>query len=226
MFRRLIVSLALAGAMAGTTVPAHATHDWNGYHWARTANPFTISLVDSVTDSWNTYLTSVSADWTASSVLDSVVAAGDDSTRTRKKCPTVIGKMRVCNASYGFNGWLGISEIWISGSHIVRARARVNDSYFSRASYNNPYARRHVLCQEVGHAFGLGHQYAVSCMNDDAGISDPAYVSPNAHDFEELESIYGHLDSSTSVSSPSGGGQPQVHQDGELTRVRWVFRAR
>ncbi len=34
--------------LVATATPASANHSWNGYHWARTANPFTIKLGDNV----------------------------------------------------------------------------------------------------------------------------------------------------------------------------------
>lgn len=215
--------------------PAGAEHSWGGYHWPRSQNPFALDLVDSMTASWDVYLGPVSVDWTASSVLDTPVVAGDASNNTRKKCPSPDGKVRVCNAAYGFNGWLGIAEIWISGGHIVKARARVNDSYFSLSTYDDPNAKRHVLCQEVGHVLGLDHQTAESCMDDRNGLFSEKYVSPNAHDYEQLVAIYGsHLDSGSSGSKPgkgNGNGKGNgrnvtVRADGGYTLITWVFPAR
>jgi hypothetical protein len=51
MIRRLLAGgVVLALATIGTAAPsANATHSWNGYHWARTANPFTLKLGDNLT---------------------------------------------------------------------------------------------------------------------------------------------------------------------------------
>lgn len=69
------------------------------------------------------------------------------------------------------------------------------------------------MCQEVGHIFGLDHQdidfdnaNLGSCMDY---TSDPASNQhPNQHDYDQLELIYSHLDSSTTVnqSLPSRNG--------------------
>jgi hypothetical protein len=199
MRRQLVVVLtALLAFFALETAPAFASHSWGNYHWARTANPFTLKLGDNVSGVWDTYLAQVSTDWSQSTVLDTLVVAGG----TRPKpCKATSGRVEVCNASYGNNGWLGIAQIWVSGAHIVKGVAKVNDYYFAFSPYNNSSARRHVLCQEVGHTLGLHHQYAVSCMNDEDGLSDPNYVDPNQHDYDQLGTIYAHTDSTTSVSS-------------------------
>src|SRR5438094_52420 len=36
---------------------ANANHSWGGYHWARTANPFTLTLGDNLSSTWDPYLT-------------------------------------------------------------------------------------------------------------------------------------------------------------------------
>jgi hypothetical protein len=199
---------ALGFAVFGAT-PALASHSWGNYHWARTANPFTLKLGDNVSGVWDTYLNQVSADWSQSTVLDTTIVAGG----TRPKpCKATSGRVEVCNARYGNNGWLGIAQIWVSGGHIVQGVAKVNDYYFGLSAYNSASARRHVLCQEVGHTLGLDHQYAVSCMNDEGGLSDPAYVDPNQHDYDQLGTIYAHTDSTTTVSSAQARNGMRIYR--------------
>ena len=96
---------------------AYASHSWGSYHWARTANPFTLKLGDNVSTVWDAYLTEASSDWSQSSILDTTVAAGSTDPR---KCRYTTGRVEVCNAKYGFNGWLGLAQIWVNGSHIVK----------------------------------------------------------------------------------------------------------
>lgn len=192
-----------------SVAPAGATNSWGSYHWARTSNPFSLKLVDSMTSAWDSYLGAVSGDWSSSSVLDTPVEAGSDSNDTRKKCAAPSGKVRTCNSAYGFNGWLGLAQIWVSGSHIVKASSKVNDSYFNTSTYNDPNAKRHVLCQEVGHTLGLDHQRAAdskSCMDDRNGLFDANFVSPNDHDYQQLVTIYSHTDSTSTVSASTASG--------------------
>src|SRR5438093_5615114 len=74
--RSLVVALASL-ALAGVASTASATHSWNGYHWARTANPFTIKLGNNVSSgAWTSALNTASGDWSASDVLNTTVVAG------------------------------------------------------------------------------------------------------------------------------------------------------
>ena len=201
---RAFRSIAILGSMvilAAIPATAQANHSWNGYHWARTANPFTVKVIDSMTSSWDDNLGIALSDWGASSVLNVSKQAGDDSSRTRKRCRAVSGQVRVCNATYGNNGWLGIAQIWISGSHIVQGVAKMNDTYLASSAYSETN-RQHVICQEIGHDWGLDHQDESgadlnTCMDYSSALDNP---HPNQHDYEELETIYAHLDSTSTVA--------------------------
>lgn len=47
--RRIVSALSGAVVLAAVTAaPAVANHSWSGYHWARTSNPFTVTLGDNV----------------------------------------------------------------------------------------------------------------------------------------------------------------------------------
>jgi len=204
--RSLAVLLGLA-LLAALPLSAQASHSWGNYHWARTANPFTIKVVDSMTSDWDDNLIKAIADWDASSVMDVVREAGDDSSKTRKRCAAVKGKVRVCNATYGRNGWLGLAQIWASGSHITQATAKMNDSYLASSKYSETN-RQHVICQEIGHDWGLDHQDESgadlnTCMDYSSKLDNP---SPNAHDYQQLVTIYGsHTDSSTTIAAAPAG---------------------
>lgn len=203
--KKLAYALVL---LCGLTVatPALASHSWGGYHWARTANPFTLRLGDNVTSAWDSYLAAASADWTTSNVLDTTVVRGSTTART---CRAVSGTVQVCNSTYGSTGWLGVAQIWINGAHITAGTVKLNDTYFKTISYNTPGWRQMVACQEVGHTFGLGHQdegfsntNLGTCMdytNNPArndGVGDNLH--PNTHDYDQLELIYAHLDTFSS----------------------------
>ena len=69
--RRFVAALGVAIlTFAASATPADANHSWNGYHWERAANPFTVPLGDNLSADWAGYLATASADWSASSVLD------------------------------------------------------------------------------------------------------------------------------------------------------------
>lgn len=42
---------------------SHADHSWGGYHWARTANPFTLKVVNNLSSNWTTQFNTAIADW-------------------------------------------------------------------------------------------------------------------------------------------------------------------
>lgn len=115
------------------------------------------------------------------------------------------GKIRVCNAAYGNNGWLGLASINIdSSSHITQGTAKMNDSYASTYA-SDPNEAAHVMCQEIGHTFGLGHtsedgSTQNTCMDYS---SSPTSTAPNQHDYDELAIIYGHTDTYNTYSNTS-----------------------
>ncbi len=232
-FKRYLVVLGvLAGVAALSGSAANATHSWGNYHWARTSNSFVLNLGDNVSSAWDSYLGGASSDWSASSVLDtSIGAGGTNNTKgkyTPKNCVPTSGRVEVCSAKYGANGWLGLAQIWVSGNHIVQGTAKVNDTYFNTAKYSPPAWKKLVMCQEISHTFGLDHQDETfnnvnlgSCTdytNAPAGgvyngfNYGPSNEHPNAHDFGQLEIIYAHLDSTATLgqTTSSGSGKSSV----------------
>jgi hypothetical protein len=207
----LVLSLAIL--VFPMSITAH--HRWARYHWQRAVNPLTLVVSENLSSGWVTYFNQAVNDWNASTVLSLSTASG---TKDPVSCFPTLGRIEVCNAAYGNNGWLGLAQIWTtSGSHIAQAITKVNDTYFNTAQYNTSAWRRLVMCQEVGHDFGLDHQDEIfdntnlgTCMdytNDPDGTiyGQLSNVSPNAHDYEELLNIYKHLDG----TGGGGGGRGQ-----------------
>ncbi len=180
------------------------SHSWGNYHWARQSNLLTLNVGDNVSTSWDSYLKTASSDWSKSRVLDTTLVTGGAGS---KRCQATSGRIEVCSDTYGYNGWLGIAQIWVSGSHITQATTKVNDSYFNLARYNTPGWRAMVVCQEVGHDFGLDHQdedfsnaNLGTCMDYTSNPEGPpSNEHPNRHDYDQLASIYKHLDSTTTA---------------------------
>ncbi len=213
--KTLIITVALLSLGAFALI-ANASHSWGNYHWARITSTFTLKLGDNVSGAWDLHLATTSIDWSApsatSTVLTTTIVAGGTNP---KVCRATSGRVEVCNAKYGNNGWLGIASIWVSGSHITQGTIKVNDTYFNVAPYNTPAWRQFVMCQEVGHTFGLGHVNETftdpntgSCMdytNNPSG--PPSNEKPNQHDYDQLATIYSHTDGTTTVgatASPKG----------------------
>ena len=222
----------------------------NPYHWAHTANPFTVKLGSNLTSAWTSFLEDASSDWsidgaltdffgpftTTNPVRTSVVAG----LTTGRKCRATSGRVEVCNARHGRNGWLGLASIWSSGDHIAQATVKLNDTYFgSGSSYDTPTWRAVVACHEVGHTFGLDHQDESganfhTCL-DYASAPDSWNTHPNRLDYSTLEASYEHLDSTdapaaTATSSGDGHGLRRLRDDLYVEnlghggrRYVWVF---
>lgn len=211
IYQRLAMAVAVGLVCASTAQVANANHFWGPYHWARTTPQFTLKLGNNLTTAdWKGHLAQASSDWNNNGntpVLTTIVAGQT----TAKQCAMVPGTTQVCNAAYGQRGWLGLASINIvDGEHITQGTAKMNDSYFNLAYYNNPNERLHVMCQEIAHTFGLAHQSEDgssqnSCMdyfsNTGANATSTLSTKPNAHDFDVLEQIYAHLDSTTTLAS-------------------------
>lgn len=202
---------------------AYANHAWGGYHWARTSNPLTLQLGNGVkTSAWLAALNTASSDWSVSPVLDTTVVA---STVNPKTCKATSGRVEVCNSKYGNNGWLGIAQIWISGGeHITQGIVKLNDTYFNTPQYNTSAWRALVMCQEIGHTFGLNHQDEAfnnanlgTCMDY---TSDPGTNQhPNEHDYDQLAAIYTHLDSINTAKSATAASSARDVEVSE--RAEW-----
>ena len=206
--RNFLVALTL---VLLTAVPTFAAHRWGSYHWSRSCAtcPRALTVYSSVVTTntnWGDHLNkSIFGDpanpnsanrrgWNDSEVLTLSIAAGSTTATTRSSCPAVSGAIRVCNYTYGNNGWLGLASINVvsgSSTHIAWGTAKMNDTYFASGYPNTE--KRHVMCQEVGHDFGLGHTSENgtsqnTCMDyySNTSNSDWQSTGPNQHDFDQL----------------------------------------
>lgn len=200
----VLVTLVLGAALS-------ADHSWNHYHWARTTSSFTLTVVNSTTSEWDSYVAAAAADWSKSRKLDITQDLnGSTADLDRRRCQGITGQLHICNLAYGYNQWLGLAGISIdTDGHIFTGYMKLNDSYFASSFYNTYEWRQSVVCQELGHTIGLDHQDddfnndpLLTCMD----YQDPPFPQPNQHDYEELEAIYAHTDSYNSYVTAGGGG--------------------
>ena len=222
--RRLVLSLVVLAGTLTLSSGARADHAWGSYHWKKPNAVLTLAVGDNVSSEWDTRLLVALADWNVSTVLDLQYASGGAKPRN---CRPTAGRIEVCNATYGNNGWLGIAQIWASGSHITQAVAKMNDTYFNSSPYNTPEWRQLVMCQEVAHDFGLDHQdenfnntNLGSCM--DYTSSPAGNEHPNAHDYDQLEEIYAHVDGGAGgggAAAATGADVESPGQWGQLVRA-------
>jgi len=194
-FYLFVLGAALLILTMALPLSVGANHAWGNYHWARSSNPVSMEVGNNVTDNWDAHVAVAIGDWNQSSVLSLSNAAG----QAKGNCNPTEGRIEVCNKAYGSNGWLGLAQIWASGEHITQAVAKMNDTYFNTSYYNTDEWRQMVMCQEIGHDFGLDHQdenfnnpNLGTCMDYTSNPSTNQH--PNQHDYQQLEDIYAHLD--------------------------------
>jgi len=236
----VLVALTFSAIAAS---PASASHSWGGYHWAQantSAPSVRVDLGDNLVSTRSTDWpaifkgspstgASVSYNWSnlhlfptlngfptpngSADVLETLPVTGANLT-SQKRCKPKSGRVEVCNARYGYNGWLGLAQIWISGGHIVQGTAKVNDSYLDSSSYATA-GKQHVLCQELGHTFGLDHTSEDgtdqnTCMDYADALDNP---HTNAHDNEQINFIYrAHNDPPSTATSTSTKGNGKVRR--------------
>jgi len=218
--KRTISTLATATVLVLTAAPAQAGHSWGKWHWERSANPVTLPVLNSITDArtpaggqnWPVLFGRSVSDWTASSVLDLAVQPQSPADlAAQQACPFSPGAIRVCNVYNPDVTWLGLAtvlpDVSSGGGHVAAATAQVNDTWFSTPLYSELNAQQ-VLCQEIGHTFGLDHPDTSgkdlnTCMDYAEALDNP---SPNAHDYQQLSTIYAHLDGASSGGGGKGGG--------------------
>lgn len=196
MGTRLLCTACLAVLVCGTVVSGDNT--WGNYHWPRAKNPGTVVLGDNVDARWDTWLGQASSDWSGSSWMFTPIGSG----LAKGNCKPPEGRVEVCNSNYGFNGWLGLAQIWVSGDHIISGAVKLNDSYHDLPPYNQNGWRDLVMCQEVGHTLGLDHRdedfengNLGTCMDyTDNPDGPPSNRQPDAHDYSTLDALYSHMD--------------------------------
>src|SRR5215213_5647769 len=207
--RRLVQYLVIAGLAAALVLGPLTVTLASGYHWARQQSQFTLLLGDDVDGVWDGVLQRAVSDWNKGDTVTFQIVGGGTGPQ---ECRPNTGRVEVCNWRYGTQeGWLGLTRIYFdaSGEHIEAATVQMNDSFFDTNSQcNNDPARQHTMCHELGHTPGLDHIDTSSCMNDSQYAVFNQLVPINK-DFNQLERIYSHSDSTTTVA----GKQKKTKKD-------------
>lgn len=194
-------------------IGVYADHTWSSYHWELSGTVLTLDVGNNVSSNWQSYFDEAIRDWNVSPVVALNPVAGNGSA----DCSPTVGQMEVCNANYGSTGWLGLAQIWLDSgnrrrAHIIQGVAKMNDSYFDvqGGTYNTPAWRDVVMCQEIGHIFGIAHNdedfstTTGTCM--DYSTNPEPNRQPDAHDYELLLQIYGHSHGTSDGGDGGGSG--------------------
>ena len=199
--------MVLAVLALALPLVASADNQWGRYAWPTDGGPV-LTLGANLSLDWPAMLTIANDDWNSEWIDNTVVGGRTNPT----DCQPATGEVEICNSDYDNTGWLGIAGIWIAkGKQITRGYVKVNDFYFEDPEslfggfYDTDPWRQMVMCQEVGHIFGLDHQdenfgnaNLNTCM--DYTNNPESNQHPNDHDYEQLLAIYG------SDGGDGGGG--------------------
>ncbi len=223
----------LASGVLGVTwalmllLPSDATaynHQWNKYHWTKTSpDQLVLKVGDCLGShpvqgaSWSSILNNVLfhsySSWTDPDIdIDNWSGAGSTNLGLGLVgCDDKAANIKSYSDNYGDNGWLGLASIWIyvgKDKHIARGETKVNDYYIVDPSYDGfdqDIEWQHVLCQEIGHTFGVDHVVDPTCMNTET--RPLRFPEPYTGDQVLLNSssMYGHYHTG---SGGGGGGGP------------------
>ena len=206
MMRKVLAAAVVIGALLAVATVASADHSWNGYHW-QSGN-----LSPTVVDKTSSSLFNVPAavtEWSAlgTPIQPQMASGGAD-------VEVIVRRM---NAN-----WLGVARIWVDEqAHIQAGRVELNRRYLNALSADE---WDHVLCQELGHIWALGHNPDGvtggtpddTCMNGASHLGE--YTSPNGHDADQLNAIYNHTD--TTGGGDDGGGGPDCEKNSNAKKCR------
>ena len=137
-------------------MPIDASHGWSNYHWQRTSSALknipvrryhSASLGPSVQHG---------NDRLAESVDDENQASDGGFRQAPNPSARCVTGQVSCATELWKYGLARFGSIAVKrGAHLV-GRSSQNNTY-SMAQYNNVAWRQLVICQEIGHTFGLGH---------------------------------------------------------------------
>jgi len=210
--RGLCAAVMMLAVLALLPPALDATHNWGpgakGYHWQRTTSAIKqIPVRRFHSAKWLPRFATAMTDWqkpAMTKIKPKLGATGG----AKNPCPFAMDQITSCDGSYGNTGWLGLASIsfYTATGHIAQGTSKVNNTYFNQAQYNTVAFQQFVICQEIGHNFGLGHvnendanKNTGSCMDYTSrpagSASEPNNMHPNTHDYALINTKHNHVGS-------------------------------
>jgi hypothetical protein len=120
------------------------------------------------------------------------IAHGVDSLYIWGSCPNYSGQycVNVNDANYGCSGWEGQTFLSWNGTsfYLTSVRIELNDA--PGCTPTNASGYRQDVCQEEGHALGMGHNSSTdSCMHQ-VIINNASAIAPDSDDFTLIAMLY------------------------------------
>jgi len=199
----------------------------NNLHWGRKTNPFSLSIYNSLTSSWNDELLSRLHLWvnTPSVIFGFKLVPSDRSSAARLECLPLQGRVRICDHDeYGPTDWVAKSQTRVtSGNLIISATIRINtgSSYWNNMSpKKRQRARNQVLCHELGHVLGLDHPSTDgssqnTCLDYSRSFSSQ---DPADHDYTALEYLYSKMDRKNTYRGSGDVGYKILHNETKVSQ--------
>jgi hypothetical protein len=141
-----------------------------------------IEILNALDDAYDEYLETTVSAWNASSLMELTIRKIPQDVA----CQPEPGKIKVCSAYYGNNGWRGQGHVYLRGRFINAATIQLNDY-----KVFDPDPIQYELCHLLGHSLGVYHAdegCLVPSINDVVGDDN---LHPSAESLIDLEELYG-----------------------------------